>query len=230
MKSLFLLPEFMVVLILGSYLLGVWVFKKTRIPFLHPLVVSVALIIGFLSFFELEYDDFMRGGKFLSFLLGPSVVALGYLLYEHLLHVKGNILSISTAIFVGSVVSILSVVTIAKLIGADETLLISLAPKSVTIPIAINISEHTGGIPSLTVVSVVICGILGGIVGPYILRLIGIESKIAKGLAMGAASHAIGTARAIEMGAVEGAISGLAIGLMGICTAVIIPLLLQIIQ
>lgn len=227
MKELFLLPEFMVVLILGSYLFGLWIFRKTRIPFLHPLIISVTVIIIFLNAFELGYDDFMRGGKFLSFLLGPSVVALGYVLYEQVLHLKGNVISVFTAIFVGSIVSILSVIAIAKFAGADNTLLITLAPKSVTIPIAINIAEHTGGIPSLTVVSVVICGILGGIVGPYILRVIGIESKIAKGLAMGAASHAVGTARAIEMGAVEGAISGLAIGLMGVCTAILTPVILQ---
>lgn len=227
MKELFLLPEFMVILILGSYLFGLWIFRKTRIPFLHPLIISVTVIIIFLNTFDLEYDDFMKGGKFLSFLLGPSVVALGYALYEQVLHLKGNIISVSTAILVGSIVSILSVIAVAKFAGADDTLLITLAPKSVTIPIAINISEHTGGIPSLTVVSVVICGILGGVLGPYVLRIIGVESKIAKGLAMGAASHAIGTARAIEMGAIEGAISGLAIGLMGICTAILTPIFLQ---
>jgi len=138
-------------------------------------------------------------------------------------NVKGNVLSILTAVFVGSVVGIISVVLIAKAFGADKVLMASLAPKSVTTPIAISLAEKTGGIPALTAAFVVVCGIFGGLVGPVILRKIGVKSKIAKGLAMGSASHALGTARALEMGALEGAISGLAIGIMGIMTALLIP-------
>ena len=156
-------------------------------------------------------------------MLGPSVVALGYVLYEQLEHIKGNVISILSAVFVGSIVGIVSVVLIAKVLGADHILIASLAPKSVTTPIAISLAEKTGGIPALAAAFVVICGIFGGLVGPVILRRIGIKSKIAKGLAMGSASHALGTARAMEMGAIEGAISGLAIGLMGIMTALLIP-------
>ena len=156
-------------------------------------------------------------------MLGPSVVALGYVLYEQIENVKGNVISILTSVFVGCVVGIVSVVLIAKAFGADRLLMASLAPKSVTTPIAISLAEKDGGAPALTAAFVVICGLFGGLVGPIILRRLGINSKIAKGLAMGSSSHALGTARAMEMGALEGAISGLAIGIMGIMTALLIP-------
>jgi len=126
-------------------------------------------------------------------------------------------------VFVGSAVGIVSVMLIAKLLGADHMLMASLAPKSVTTPIAMSLSEKSGGIPALTAAFVVICGIFGGLIGPILLRKLGIKSKIAQGLAMGSSAHALGTARAMEMGAVEGAISGLAIGIMGVMTALLIP-------
>jgi len=156
-------------------------------------------------------------------MLGPSVVALGYVLYEQIEQIRGNVISILTSVFVGSAVGIMSVVIIAKLMGADHILIASLAPKSVTTPIAMSLSEKSGGVPALTAAFVVICGIFGGLIGPVLLRKIGIKSKIAQGLAMGSSAHALGTARAMEMGAVEGAISGLAIGIMGIMTALLIP-------
>jgi len=190
---------------------------------LQPLLIAMLIIIPFLKITGIEYQTFYNHTRILNFMLGPSVVALGYVLYEQMEHVKGNVLSILTAVFVGSVVGIISVVLIAKAFGADKVLMASLAPKSVTTPIAISLAEKTGGIPALTAAFVVVCGIFGGLVGPVILRKIGVKSKIAKGLAMGSASHALGTARALEMGALEGAISGLAIGIMGIMTALLIP-------
>ncbi len=156
-------------------------------------------------------------------MLGPCVVSLGYVLYEQIEHIKGNVISIFTAIVVGSIVGIVSVMLIAKVFGADRMLIASLAPKSVTTPIAMSVVERTGGVPALAAAFVVICGIFGGIIGPVVLRKLGIQSKIAQGLAMGASAHALGTVRALQMGAVEGAISGLAIGIMGIITALIIP-------
>ncbi|MGB4415715.1 MAG: LrgB family protein [Paludibacter sp.] len=214
---------FLLALVMGSFYLGIIVYKKTNITLLQPLLIAMLIIIPFLKITGIEYQTFYNHTRILNFMLGPSVVALGYVLYEQMEHVKGNVLSILTAVFVGSVVGIISVVLIAKAFGADKVLMASLAPKSVTTPIAISLAEKTGGIPALTAAFVVVCGIFGGLVGPVILRKIGVKSKIAKGLAMGSASHALGTARALEMGALEGAISGLAIGIMGIMTALLIP-------
>ncbi len=214
---------FFLLLTLGSFLLGVLLYKRTRIPLLQPLLVSMIIIIPFLKITGIEYQVFYEKTRLLSFMLGPSVVALGYVLYEQIEHIRGNVISILTSVFVGSLVGILSVVLIAKLFGADRLLTASLAPKSVTTPIAMNLAENTGGVPSLAAVFVVICGLFGGLVGPLILRRIGVKSSIAKGLALGSASHALGTVKAMEMGALEGAISGLAIGIMGVMTALLIP-------
>jgi len=210
-------------LTLGAFLLGIYLYKRLRFSLLQPLLIAIAIIIPFLKIADIDYHTFYEQTRVLNFMLGPSVVALGYVLYEQIEHIKGNVISILTSVFIGSVVGILSVILVAKLFGADQILLASLAPKSVTTPIAISIAQNTGGVPELAVAFVVICGVFGGLVGPMILRSMGVKSKIAKGLAMGSASHALGTVRAMEMGALEGAISGLAIGIMGIMTALLIP-------
>ena len=224
MKALFESTEFILLLVFGSYLFGQWVFKRTKLGLLHPLVIAITVIIAFLKISGVSYETFEQGSRFVSFMLGPSVVALGYVLYEQLEYLKGNVVSILTSIFIGSVVGIASVIILAKATGADQVLIYSLEPKSVTTPIAMSIAEQSGGNVSLTAIIVLFCGIFGSIVGPPILRLLGIKSSVAKGLAMGASAHGIGTAKALEMGAIEGAISGLAIGLMGVMTALLIPI------
>jgi len=214
---------FLLMLCLGSFLLGVLIYKKTNISLLQPLLITMVIIIPFLKITGIEYKTFYENTRILNFMLGPSVVALGYVLYDQVGHLKGNVFSILTAVLVGGIVGIGTVVIVAELLGANHSLVASLAPKSVTTPIAMNLAEKHGGVSSLTAIFVVVCGMFGGLVGPIILRKIGVKSKIAKGLAMGSSAHALGTARAMEMGALEGAISGLAIGLMGIMTALLIP-------
>lgn len=228
MKALFESTEFILLLIFGSYLFGQWVFKRTKLGLLHPLIIAIAIIITFLKISGISYETFEEGSRFVSFMLGPSVVALGYVLYEQLDYLRGNVLSILTSIFIGSVVGILSVIILARITGADEILIYSLEPKSVTTPIAMSIAQQSGGNVSLTAIIVLFCGIFGSIVGPPILRLLGIKSSVAKGLAMGASAHGVGTAKAMEMGMIEGALSGLAIGLMGVMTALLIPIIHQL--
>lgn len=229
MRELLGSTEFILLLIFGSYLFGQWVFKKTRIALFHPLIISIAVIIAFLKITGISYLTFEENSRFVSFLLGPSVVALGYLLYEQLNYLKGNVISILTSIFLGSLVGVVSVVVLARLTGADEMLIHSLEPKSVTTPIAMSISLQSGGNVSLTAVIVLFCGIFGSIIGPPILKLFGIKSSVARGLAMGASAHGVGTAKAMEMGMIEGALSGLAIGLMGVMTALLIPIVNRLI-
>lgn len=229
MKALFESPEFILVLIFGSYLLGQWIFKKTKLAILHPLIISIAIIIIFLQVTKIDYEKFQQGGQFVSFLLGPSVVALGYILYQQMSYLKGNVVSILTSIFVGSITGIVSVILLARITGADDALIMTLEPKSVTTAIAMNIATQSGGIPSLTAVIVLFCGIFGGIIGPFVLRILRIKSSVARGLAMGASAHSVGTVKAMEMGVIEGAISGLAIGLMGVMTALLIPFIHKLI-
>lgn len=225
MENLFESQLFVLLIIFGSYLFGQWIFKKTGTPLLHPLIIAIAIVIAYISISGLPVVKFEEKSQFVSFMLGPSVVALGYVLYEQKSYLKGNVISIFTSIFLGSFVGIISVIILARLTGADDILIVTLEPKSVTTPIAMSISQQSGGIPALTGVIVVFCGIFGGITGPYILKLLKIDSKVAKGLAMGASAHGVGTARAMEMGVIEGALSGLAIALMGVITALLIPLI-----
>lgn len=216
---------FALTLVVGTYLAANALYKKVHFCLLHPLLTSILVIIAVLEILGIPYESFRQSSHLIHFLLGPSVVALGYVLYEQMRYLKGNVVSILTSVFVGAVVGIVSVMLIGKWMGADQALIATLQPKSVTTPIAMGIAEKAGGIPSLTAVVVVAVGIFGSIVGPFVLKALGIESRIAKGLALGASSHGVGTAAAIQIGAVEGALSGLAIGLMGIMTAVLVPLI-----
>lgn len=225
MHSLVHSEIFDLALVVGTYIAATILYKKTHLSVLHPLLTSIFVIIVILEFLDIEYASFQQGSHLIHFMLGPSVVALGYVLFEQMKYLKGNVVSILTSVFVGAIVGIISVIVIGNLMGADQSLIATLQPKSVTTPIAMGISEKNGGIPSLTAVIVVAVGIFGSIVGPAVMKVLGIESRIAKGLALGASSHGVGTAAAIQLGAVEGALSGLAIGLMGIMTAILVPVI-----
>lgn len=220
MKEEILFSEpFLLALNLAAYSAGVWLYRRYRFPLLHPLLTASALIIIYLSITHTSYPVYFENSRILRFLLDISVVAFGYLLWEQLAQIKKNTFAILGACFAGSLTGIFTVVLIAWFLGADPVIIASLQPKSVTTPIAIGISERFGGIPALTAVLVILCGILGSVVGPYILDKCGIKSRLAKGIAMGSASHGIGTARAMNMGALEGAAGGIAIGIMGVLTA-----------
>ena len=230
MHSLVHSEIFDLALVVGTYIAATILYKKTHLSILHPLLTSIFVIIVILEFLDIEYASFQQGSHLIHFMLGPSVVALGYVLFEQMKYLKGNVVSILTSVFVGAIVGIISVIVIGKLMGADQSLIATLQPKSVTTPIAMGISEKNGGIPSLTAVIVVAVGIFGSIVGPAVMKVLGIESRIAKGLALGASSHGVGTAAAIQLGAVEGALSGLAICLMGIMTAILVPVISYILS
>lgn len=215
---------FILALTLGAYVLGSYIYKKSKFSLLHPVLTSLFFIIIVLKIADIDYETYKEGSYIIDFMLGPSVVALGYLLYEQINHIKGELISILTSITVGAVVGLASVIYGGRLLGCDEIIIASLEPKSVTTPIAMSLSELSGGITSLTAIAVIVSGIFGGIAGPYITQKVGIKSKVARGLSLGAAAHGLGTARALEIGAIEGAIAGLSIGLMGIATSLIMPL------
>ena len=224
MNNLLESEVFILTLVVGTYVASTILYRKTKISLLHPLLTSILAIIAVLQIAGISYETFREGSRIINFMLGPTVVALGYVLYEQMKNLKGNVVSILTSLFVGSLTGIISVILICKAMGASDILIASIQPKSVTTPIAIEIAEKTGGIPSLTAVIVVAVGIFGSMAGPFILKKLGVENRIAKGLALGASAHGIGTSVAIQIGAIEGAISGLAIGIMGIMTAILVPL------
>ncbi len=214
---------------IGLYLLAQELYKRVRFPLFQPVLLTMFILIGLLYWQDIPYTSYKEGSYFLHYLLGPSVVALGFLLYQQSIHLKGRLVSILTSIFVGALVGILSVICLLYLFGVEAEITASITPKSVTSPIAMALSENSGGIPALTAVVVVIAGIFGGLVSPLVFRVLRIENKVAKGLALGASSHGMGTITAIQLGAVEGALGGLAIGIMGFFTAVLLPIVNSVI-
>jgi membrane protein len=223
-QNLFQYDVFVLVLVVGIYLLSIKLHLKIRFPLLNPVLITILVLIGLLIILDVPYATFKKSSQMINFLLGPSVVALGYILHKQIHYLKGNVVSVLTSITVGAIVGIASILLVGKLFGADQTLIASLTPKSVTTPIAMALSESNGGIPALTAVVVVVAGVMGSIIAPPIMNWLGIKSPIAKGIALGASSHGVGTATAIQMGAIEGALSGLAIGIMGTITSLLLPL------
>ncbi len=206
---------FLLTLTVGLYCLGTAVYRRIRMPLLHPVLLTFVAVIVFLRAADIGYARYQEATGILDFALGMSVVALGYLLYEQVEQLRGSLLPVGIATLAGCVAGVLSVVYIAMAFGAGREILNSIAPKSVTVPIAVSVSGPLGGIVPVTSVVVFCVGIFGSIFGEWILRRCGVRDAEARGFALGAAAHGIGTARAIEMGAVEGALSGLAMALMG---------------
>ncbi|MEH0154626.1 LrgB family protein [Limibacter armeniacum] len=212
-------------LTLGVFYLSQQVYQKLKWALFHPVLLSVGILIVILLLADVDYSLYKEHSHMIDFFLAPSVVALGVVLYEQVHHVRKNVLAILVSLFVGSFVGILSACGVAWLLGADQVLIATLAPKSVTTPIAMSVVEQIGGIPSLVAVIVIAVGILGAAIGPFILKLLNVNSRMAIGLALGASAHGIGTSKALELGALEGAVGGLAIGLMGVMTSFLVPLI-----
>lgn len=194
---------------------------------LHPVVVAVAMLIGFLLLTDIPYKAYFEGGQFVHFLLGPATVALAVPLYRQLAKLRTLWLPVLAAVVAGVVVGALSSIGIARLLGASLQTQISLAPKSVTAPVAMGISEQIGGLPSLTAVLVVVTGIIGAVLGTKLFDLTRIRDDSVKGIAMGVSAHGIGTARAFQVSSEMGAFSGLAMALSALFSAAILPGLLD---
>ena len=201
--------------------------KKTGFILLNPILVTIALLIVFLQFTGISYETYEEGGYLIEFWLKPAVVALGVPLYLQLETIKKQLLPIIVSQLVGCLVGIMSVVGVAKLLGATQEVIVSLAAKSVTTPIAMEVTQAVGGIPSLTAAVVVCVGIFGAIFGFKVLTIGHVKSPIAQGLSMGTASHAVGTSAAMEVSGKYGAYAGLGLTLNGIFTALFTPTILR---
>ena len=211
---------------LVAYQFSSFVYRWGRLsPLLNPVLLSLLLIVVILSVTNTSYDTYFDGAQFVHFLLGPATVALAIPLFRQFDRVRRSALAVIASIAAGSVTAASSAVIIAWLLDGSRQTLMSLAPKSVTAPVAMGIAEQLGGLPSLTAVLVISTGILGAIIGPYVLNLFRIKDQAARGLAMGTASHGIGTARAMQVSEVAGAFAGLAMGLNALATAILLPLI-----
>ncbi|MDP4090945.1 MAG: LrgB family protein [Bacillota bacterium] len=229
MKELLGSPLFGIIVSIAAYEIGLFINKKTGFAVFNPLLLSIVIIIVFLSCFHIKLDDYNNGGSIISIFLGPATVILAVPLYSKLDILKNNLKEIITGIIVGSLTSISSVLILSRLFGLNKSMMLSLIPKSITTPVGMELSKEIGGIPSITVAAIIITGIIGAIIGPTVCKIFRIKDKVAVGIAIGTSSHAIGTTKAMELGETEGAMSGLAIGISAIITVIITTVLVRFI-
>ena len=204
-------------------------YDRSRLAVLNPAIVSIAVVILILLVTHTPYAEYDRGGRVIGFWLGPAVVALGVPLAQQLERVRRNVAAISIAMLAGAITGIVVAIVVAHVMGASPVIVRSLAPRSITTPIAIAVTARLGGIPALSAVVSIVSGALGGFIGVWLLRRSGVRSRLATGLALGAAAHGLGTARATDEGAVEGGAAGLAMGIMGILTALLAPVVVSLV-
>ncbi|MCQ6963335.1 LrgB family protein [Methanolobus chelungpuianus] len=223
-------PIFGIGISLLAFYAGSLVYKRTGSPLMNPLVLSMLMIIALLLAFHVSFDDYNRGGSFISFFLGPATVILAVPLYRKISLLRENAMPILAGIGIGSAAGIASIILMCRLFGLDELVSVSMIPKSVTTPIGIEISGQLGGVPSITVAAIVFTGVTGVLLGPVVCRLFRIEDKVAVGIAIGTSSHALGTTKAVELGETEGAMSGLAIGIAGLVTVFLAPVLAKLLM
>jgi len=210
---------------LVAYQAGLWAHARAAMsPLVNPVLVAVALVVGLLLATGTGYPRYFEGAQFVHFLLGPATVCLAVPLYRQIARVRRSALALGASILTGSVTAAGTAVGTGWLLGAGRETLIALAPKSVTAPVAMGIAEQLGGLPSLTAVLVILTGVIGAMLGPVLLDMIGVRDWAARGVALGVASHGIGTARALTVREVAGAFAGLAMGLNALATALLLPL------
>ena len=219
-------PLLHLTLTLAAYQAGMWIYRRGNMnPLLNPVLIAVVVLVAILIVTDTSYATYFEGAQFVHFLLGPATVALALPLYRQVARVRKSLLPILISVIFGSIVATGSALAIAWLFDVSEATLISIAPKSVTTPVAMGISEKLGGLPSLTAVFVILTGIMGAMIGPLVLNILRIKDWSARGFGIGVAAHGIGTARAMQVSEVAGAFSGLAMGLNALATAILLPLL-----
>ncbi len=222
-------PIFGILLTVLFFNLSVYIQKKTKNPAFNPLLISILGIIICLNIFKIPYENYKIGADAINYFLGPITIVLAVPLYRQFELLKKYKFEIFIGISCGVIVSFISIISIGKLFNASTDIINSLIPKSITSPMGISLANTINGIQSVTVVCIILTGILGAIIAPAIFKLGRITNPIAKGVALGTSAHALGTSKAIEMGEVEGAMSGLSIGISGLITVIIVPILIKFI-
>lgn len=222
-------PLISIVITLIAYIIAYYIYNKTKLPILTPLVTTVILVGFAIYFMGVPYSVYNEsGGKFINALIGPATVVLALPIYRNLPILKANLLVILLSIAIGSAIGIVGIYITAKIMGVSENILLSLLPKSITTAIAVDVADSIGAVKSITVLAVIVSGVVGAIIAPIVCKIFRIKSPLAIGIAIGTASHAVGTSKAIEMGETEGAMSGLAIGIAGALTVILLPILYKL--
>ena len=209
-----------VVISVMGYELGLLLKRKFKSAIFNPLLISIIFVICCLLLFRVDYDNYNKSAQYLSYLLTPATVCLAIPLYQQIKLLKENVVAIFAGIISGVLTSLVFIFVFALIFNFGHEEYVTLLPKSITTAIGMGVSEELGGIVTITVAVIIVTGILGNMIGETVCKVFHIEEPVAKGLSLGAASHAIGTARAMEMGPVEGAMSSLAIAVAGLLTVV----------
>lgn len=214
---------------LAAYIVALQVYRRLGFnPLANPVLIAIAIVVSILFVTRTPYKTYFEGAQFVHFMLGPATVALALPLYRQWHNFRRSALPLMLGLAAGSVTAVASAIGIAYAMGASRQVIVSLAPKSATTPIAMAISERFGGLPSLTAVLVICTGILGAVLARFILNFLRIDSHPVRGFALGVASHGIGTARALQVSAEMGAFAGLGMGLNGVFTAVLVPVVMPL--
>ena len=214
-------PFFGIALTVVAYWIGVKIQKKTGLVICNSMIITVALLIVVLLVFHIPYENYYQGGSLINMFLGPATACMAVTVYAKMDLLKKNWLPVLAGCLAGTLTAIGSILLMSRLFGLDKAITVSLLPKSVTTPIATAVSEGHGGIVPITVAAVIVTGILGNLVSPLLIKILRVKDPMAAGLGIGTCSHALGTAKALELGETEGAMSGLAIGISGIFTALL---------
>lgn len=212
---------FGVTLSLIAYLFGAWIKKKCKLGIFNPLLISILISIIVLAVCDVDYEVYNEGAKYLSWLLTPATVCLAIPLYEQWSLLKENHKAILCGIAAGVITSLSTVLVLSLLLGLSHEEYVTLLPKSITTAIGMGVSEELGGYVTITVAVIIVTGVLGNMFGELIFKIFKITEPISKGLALGSAAHAIGTAKAVELGEIEGAMSSLSIAVSGILTVIL---------
>ena len=213
-----------VTLSLLSYFIGSVLKKKFKLGIFNPLLISIIITIIVLAVSGVDYDVYNQGARYLSWFLTPATVCLAIPLYKQLHLLKKHGAAVAVSITSGVATSAVSIFLMCRVLGLSHTHYVTLLPKSITTAIGMGVSEEAGGIVTLTVISIIITGVLGNMVGETVLKLAKIDHPVAKGLAFGTSAHAVGTAKALELGEVEGAMSSLSIAVAGLLTVIAVPI------
>ena len=227
MYNVFDTEIFGVILTILFFNIGIYIQKKTNKPIFNPLLIAILGIILFLSITKIPYESYKLGGDRINFFLGPVTIVLAVPLYKQFDLFKKYLLEILIGISCGVVVSFISIKLIGHFTNADVDIINSLIPKSITTPMGISLTKTLNGVEAITLVSIILTGILGAIISPIVFKIGKINNPVAKGIALGTSAHALGTTKALEMGEVEGAMSGLSIGISGIITVILIPIIIN---
>lgn len=203
-----------------GYGAGIMLKKKFKYAFLNPLLISIIFLIGVVMLCGVDYESYENSAQYLSYLLTPATVCLAVPLYQQMTLLKKNLAAVACGILAGVLASLGSVLLLAFLFGLEHDVYVTLLPKSITTAIGMGVSEELGGLVTITVAVIIVTGVIGNVIGEAVCKLFRIYEPIAKGLALGTSSHAIGTAKALEMGEVEGAMSSLAIAVAGLLTVI----------